>query len=185
MDRVRKQLDLIAGSGVTCVETTGASPEPLMPLLREAAGPIYKVPPDRRCTGARRGCGGDGHPPARGRWSHRKYKEFLADAKGTEGTVVKKAMRDHHRVLRNDSARTVKALDAAGVTDFEQFRPHVMGALAHDAYLTGDASRGMLDFGPAAMFADCLEPMESILDGLIDDADAAAQWLQSPQATVP
>lgn len=118
-------------------------------------------------------------------WSHRKFKEFLADAKGTEGTVVKKAMRDHHRVLRNDSARTVKALDAAGVTDFEQFRPHVMGALAHDAYLTGDASRGMLDFGPAAMFADCLEPMESIFDGLIDDADAAAQRLQSPQATVP
>ena len=36
VDRVRKQIELIAGAGVSCVETAGASPEPVIPLLREA-----------------------------------------------------------------------------------------------------------------------------------------------------
>jgi nitronate monooxygenase len=81
--------------------------------------------------------------------------------------------------LRNESAQAVELLDAAGVNDFEQFRPHVMGALAHEAYVSGDMRKGMLDFGPAAVFADRIEPMESIFDRLIDDADAAVRKLGS------
>jgi nitronate monooxygenase len=108
-------------------------------------------------------------------WIHRAYKEFLTAADGTESTVVKKALRDHHRVLRNESAQAVEALDAANVTDFEQYRPHVTGTLAHEAYLTGDMSRGMLDFGPAAAFADRIETMEAILDRVLDEAVAAAR----------
>jgi NADH:quinone reductase (non-electrogenic) len=241
VDRVRRQLDLIAGSGANCVETAGASPEPLMPLLREAGlKVIHKVPAVTYArTALRMGvdavivvgndCGG--HPGVYGigtlvqaahavqtvdipvvvgggighgsqiaaalamgaegvimgtrllvaeeLWVHRDYKEFLVKSDGTESTVVKKAIRDNHRVLRNESAQAVEALDAAGVTDFEQFRPHVVGALAHEAYLTGDTRRGMLDFGPAAVFADRIEPMEQIIDRLVDDADAAVRRLEA------
>ena len=34
-------------------------------------------------------------------------------------------------------------------------------------------SKGMLDYGPAAIFADRVEPVEAIFDRIIDDAVAA------------
>jgi nitronate monooxygenase len=48
-----------------------------------------------------------------------------------------------------------------------------MGTLARQAYRTGDPSKGMLDFGPAVVFADTIEPVDRIFDRLIDDARAA------------
>jgi NAD(P)H-dependent flavin oxidoreductase YrpB (nitropropane dioxygenase family) len=111
-------------------------------------------------------------------WVHRDYKEFMVKADGTESVVVKKAIRDHHRVLNNDSAKAVVVLDNANITDFEQFRPHVMGSTTSEAYRSGDVSRGMIDFGPAAIFADKIQSVEAIFDEMIDDASAALGRLQ-------
>lgn len=118
-------------------------------------------------------------------WVHRDYKDFLIKADGTESVVVKKAIRDNHRVLNNDSAKAVVALDNAMVTDFEQFRPHVMGKLATAAYQTGNLSTGMIDFGPAAVFADKIASVEAIFDEMIDDAGAALAHLRHIDATTP
>ena len=110
-------------------------------------------------------------------WIHHAAKDLVVNGDGTESVVVKKAIRDHHRVYRNASAEAALALDDAKVTDFEHYRPHVMGALAHQAYVTGDTRTGMLDYGPAAVFADAIESAETIFDRLIDDACAARQRL--------
>lgn len=120
-------------------------------------------------------------------WVHDAWKQRIVQGDGTEIVIVKKALRDYHRVYRNDSAEAVLALDEAKVSDFEQFRPHVMGTLAQQAYLTGDPRWGMLDYGLAAVFADRCEPMQAIFDRLIDDDDddddaAAAHRLQALQA---
>ena len=237
IDRVRHQIDALIELGVSCVETAGASPEPVMPVLKQAGIKVlHKVPAVRYAhTAARFGadavivvgndCGG--HPGVYGigsivqaahaaqtltlpiaigggigtgsqlaavlamgadavvmgtrllvaeeLWIHRDYKDLVVRGDGSESVVVKKSIRDHHRVLRNQSAEAVLALDDAKVTDFEAYRPHVTGALAHEAYVTGTPSRGMLDYGPAAVFADRVEPMEAIFDRLIDDAEAAAE----------
>ena len=95
--------------------------------------------------------------------------------RGAQGAepLQPRAIRDHHRVYRNASAQAALALDDANVTDFEQYRPHVMGTLAHRAYLSGDTSTGMLDYGPAAVFADAIESAEAIFDRIIDDASAS------------
>lgn len=106
-------------------------------------------------------------------WVHKNYKEFMVNADGSESVVVKKAIRDHHRVLNNESAKAVVALDNAQVTDFEQFRPHVMGKVTSDAYQSGDFSKGMIDFGPAAIFANEIKSVEAIFDEILDDATAA------------
>jgi nitronate monooxygenase len=53
-----------------------------------------------------------------------------------------------------------------------------MGKLATDAYRSGDPSKGMLDFGPAVVFADRIEPVEAIFDRIIDDAVAAQSRVQ-------
>ena len=110
-------------------------------------------------------------------WINRAYKEHIATLDGTQSIIVKKLLRDHHRVLNNDSAQAIVDLEEEGITDFEQYRPHVAGTVAHGAYSAGDPSRGMLDFGPAAVFADEVATVESIIDRMMDEAMAAAQHL--------
>ncbi len=235
VERVNRQLDVLCEEKVLCVETAGASPESIVPRLKEAGIKIlHKIPAVKYAKTAERvgadaviivgnECGGHpgvfqigsivqgAHGPSilnvpcvigggigTGRqlvgtlamgadaiimgtrmlvaeelWIHRDYKELVARMDGTESVVVKKAIRDHHRVLNNDSAKAVVELDDRHIEDFEQFRPHVMGELARQAYITGDPSKGMLDYGPAAIFADRVEPVEAIFDRIIDDAVGA------------
>jgi nitronate monooxygenase len=109
-------------------------------------------------------------------WAHRRYKERVVEGDGLDSRVVMASMRANHRVLDNASARAVADLERDGKTDFEAYRPHVEGALARRAYETGDWSRGMLDYGQAACFADRIEPVEDIVDRLLDGAlDAVAR----------
>jgi NADH:quinone reductase (non-electrogenic) len=240
LERARQQIRVICEERVACVETAGASPREVIPILREAGIKIiHKVPAVKYAFTAERlgvdaviivgaECGGHpgiyqigsmvqaAHGPAaigipvvigggigtgqqiaatlamgaegvvlgsrmlvaEEMWINRKYKEMVVAADGSESVVVKKAIRDHHRVYNNDSARAVVELDEAKETDFEHYRPHVMGALAREAYRTGDPSKGMLDFGPAVVFADRIEPVEAIFDRLIDDAEAALRRLR-------
>jgi NAD(P)H-dependent flavin oxidoreductase YrpB (nitropropane dioxygenase family) len=241
VDRVRRQIDILLEEGVACVETAGASPEPVVPLLKQAGVKVlHKVPAVRYALSAVRlgvdavivvgnDCGG--HPGIYGigsivqaahaaqvidlpivigggigtgrqlaavlamgadavlmgtrmlvteeLWIHPATKDLVVNGDGTESVVVKKAIRDHHRVFRNASAEAALALDDAKVTDFEQYRPHVMGALAHQAYVSGDTRTGMLDYGPAAVFADVVESAEAIFDRLIDDARTASERLSA------
>jgi NADH:quinone reductase (non-electrogenic) len=235
LERARTHVEVLREEGVACVETAGASPEPLIPLLREAGIKIlHKVPAVRYAISAGRlgvdaiilvgnECGGHpgiyqigtivqaAHAPAvlgvpvivgggigtgsqiaaalamgaegvvlgtrmlvsEELWIHRSYKEFVAKTDGTESVVVKKALRDHHRVYNNESARAVLELDDRRETDFEQYRPHVIGTLTHEAYVTGNPAKGMLDFGHSAVFADRVESVERIFDRLTDDAARA------------
>lgn len=239
-ERALGWVNVLREEGVACVETAGASPEPLLPMLREAGIKVlHKVPAVRYALSASRldvdalivvgnECGGHpgvyqigtmvqaAHAPAvidkpvvigggigTGRqvaaalamgadgvilgtrmlvaeelWIHRRYKERVVAADGTESVVIKTAIRDHHRVYRNTSAEAVMELDRLGITDFERFRPHVNGALTRAAYETGDATHGTLDFGHSAVFADAIEPVERIFDRLLDDAAAATHRLR-------
>lgn len=234
-DRVRSQLPLLEKYGVTCVETAGASPEPVIPMLKEMGIKIlHKVPAVRYVpTAVRAGadaviivgaeCGG--HPGiyqigsmvqatrapeiagipviaaggfGAGRqlvaalsmgcdailmgsrmlvssdlWIHDDYKRRVTAGDGTESKIVKKLLGDHHRVLDNDSAKAVLALEEEKVTDFEAYRPHVAGSLTREAYFTGDYSKGMLDYGPAVVFADSMKATEAIFDEILDDAVSA------------
>jgi NADH:quinone reductase (non-electrogenic) len=244
VDRVKRQIDILAKEGgVACVETAGASPEQVVPLLQQAGIKVlHKVPAVRYAASAAKlgvdgvivvgnDCGG--HPGIYGissmvqaahaaqvldlplvigggigtgsqlaavlamgadaiimgtrmlvteeLWIHRAAKELVLRGDGTESVVVKKAIRDHHRVYRNASAEAALALDDAHTAEFEPYRPHVMGALAHEAYRSGDTRQGMLDYGPAAVFADAIESAESIIDRVIDDARAASKRLRSLQ----
>lgn len=239
IDRVRQQIDILIEEKVSCVETAGASPEPVVPLLKEAGIKVlHKMPAVRYAhTAVRMGvdaviiigneCGG--HPGiyqigsivqaaqapreialpvvigggigtgrqmagvlamgaegiimgtrmmvAEELWIHPDVKARVIAGDGSDSVVVKTAIRDNHRVLKNESAEAVMELDRQRVTDFEQFRPHVMGALAHNAYVTGDTRKGMIDYGHAAIFADAVSPIEAIFDEMIDDAVAATQRL--------
>jgi nitronate monooxygenase len=47
--------------------------------------------------------------------------------------------------------------------------------------VSGDLRSGMLDYGPAAVFAQAIESAETIIDGLIDEARAAIARVQHLQ----
>ncbi|TLX70644.1 nitronate monooxygenase [Pseudomonas nicosulfuronedens] len=245
-ERLQRQLEILTEEGVHCVETAGASPDSVIPVLRDAGIKVlHKVPAVRYARSAARlgvdavivvgnDCGG--HPGIYGISSmvqaalapseitlpivigggigtgrqlaatmamgadavlmgsrmlvceelsiHRDYKEQVVQGDGTESVVVKTGLRDHHRVLNNDSAKAVAALDASGASEFEQYKPHVIGALATQAYQTGDSSLGMLDYGPAVAFADAIKPVEAIFDEMLDDAQRALQRLSQLRSCV-
>ncbi|MDX6748339.1 nitronate monooxygenase [Geminicoccaceae bacterium 1502E] len=110
-------------------------------------------------------------------WAHRDIKERIVAGDGTDSTVVMQIFRRHHRVLDNEAAQEVRKLELAGVTDFAAYEPHVAGRRVREAYETGDLSKGMIDYGQGACFADAIEPLETIVDRIIDDAAAARRRL--------
>ncbi|QJP08674.1 NAD(P)H-dependent flavin oxidoreductase [Pseudomonas multiresinivorans] len=239
-ERLRQQMRILAEEEVLCVETSGGSPEEVLPALREAGIKVlHKVPAVRYARSAARlgvdavivvgnDCGGHpgtygissmvqaAHAPkevsipvvigggigagrqlaatlmmgadailmgsrmlvAEELWIHRQYKERLVQSDGTESIIVKTGLRQHHRVLNNDSAKAVAALDAAGASDFESYRPHVMGTLTTHAYKTGDSHQGMLDCGPSIVFANAVQSVEAIFDSVLDDARHAMRRLE-------
>ncbi|MBD0416745.1 NAD(P)H-dependent flavin oxidoreductase [Oryzicola mucosus] len=243
VERVLDLLHLLDQYGVACVETAGASPEPIIPALKEMRIKVlHKVPAVRYVPTAVRigadavivvGADCGGHPGvyqissivqatrapeiasipvvaaggfgtgrqlvaalsmgcgamlmgsrmmvAEELWVHEDYKRRVVAGDGTESQVVKKLLRDHHRVLDNDSAKAILALEDDKVTDFEAYRPHINGAVTRHAYRSGDVSKGMIDYGPAVVFADKIKPVEAIFDEIVDDAVMAMARLASLQ----
>jgi len=106
-------------------------------------------------------------------WAHRRYKERVVAGDGTDSRVVMQLFKGHHRVLDNEAAQAVAALEAQGVTDFAAYRDLVAGEKVRGAYESGDFSQGMIDYGQSVAFVDGIEPVETIFDSLIDDAAAA------------
>ncbi|WP_420393931.1 nitronate monooxygenase [Acuticoccus sp.] len=106
-------------------------------------------------------------------WGHRACKERVVAGDGADSRVVMQTFRGHHRVLDNEAARAVAALEADRVEEFERYREHVGGDKVREAYATGNTEIGMIDYGQAAVFADRIEPVDAIVDRLVDDAVAA------------
>lgn len=116
-------------------------------------------------------------------WAHRRYKDRVVAIDETANRLVMKIFRNNHRVLDNDAARAVEQLEADGATDFAHYEPLVAGARAREAYRTGDFSQGMIDMGPAGVFAREIKPVEAIFDEILDEAAATMARLSKTQVT--
>jgi NADH:quinone reductase (non-electrogenic) len=112
-------------------------------------------------------------------WAHNRYKERIISATELDNRVVMKVFRHNQRVLDNEAARAVEELESRGIVDFESYRDLVNGRVTRRAYETGDWSHGMLDFGPAGVFAREIKSVEEIIDQLVDEATLALGRLQS------
>jgi NAD(P)H-dependent flavin oxidoreductase YrpB (nitropropane dioxygenase family) len=108
-------------------------------------------------------------------WAHRDYKEYIAKLDESASRIVMSSFGKQHRVLDNATAQDVVRLEAQGVTDFEAYQPLVQGSLVHEAYRSGDYSQGLIDMGPAGVFAREIKPVEAIIDEIIDTAVAALE----------
>lgn len=110
-------------------------------------------------------------------WAHRSYKEQVLAAGETDSRLILQSLRNTFRVLDNETARSVAALEQDGVTDYARYSPYVTGQLAKEAYTTGDWNKGVLSMGQSAVFATELCSTEEIIDRLMAEAVAAQQCL--------
>jgi nitronate monooxygenase len=103
-------------------------------------------------------------------WAHDTYKQRILAASELDNRVVMKTFRNNHRVLDNKAARAVEELESRGERDFDAYREHASGRAVRRAYETGDCATGLIDLGPAAVFASDIKPIDAIVDQLIDEA---------------
>lgn len=114
--------------------------------------------------------------------AHDSYKAAVLAADERASTLVMGTMNNLFRVLDNDTARAVAALEAAGERDFEAYRPLARGTLQAEAYASGAIDKGLLSMGPAAAFADRRMPVAAIIDTLLREAAEALDALRTVQA---
>lgn len=105
-------------------------------------------------------------------WAHDDYKRYVANANQTDTRVVMSIFNDNSRVLDNETARKVLALEAEGINDFERYRPLVEGTQQRQAYETGDWRKGTPSMGQSCVFADDIKSVETIFDEILADASA-------------
>lgn len=118
-------------------------------------------------------------------WAHDDYKRRIMAADERSSRLVLSILRNTYRVMDNDAARKVAEMEAAGVADFEAYRPIVQGAVQKQVYTTGKTSEGMLAMGQAAVFANEITPVAAIFDDLLTDAAAAVEGMRRITAQPP
>jgi NADH:quinone reductase (non-electrogenic) len=106
-------------------------------------------------------------------WANEAYKRRIVEAGPDDTRIVMGRLRDNYRALDNATAREVAALEEEGVTDFERYRPLVMGTRTRRAYETGDPEIGLMSVGQACGFADTIEPAAAIIGRIVAEAAAA------------
>jgi nitronate monooxygenase len=112
-------------------------------------------------------------------WAHRGFKERLIAASERDTDLILSSLRNTMRVLKNDTAAEVKAIEDAGQGSLETLLPLVSGKVGRQAYLTGDCSKGALAVGQAAVFADAIEPLAAIVARFEAEAEGALARLRS------
>ena len=112
-------------------------------------------------------------------WAHDHYKNHIAEIDQTATKIVMSIFNDNSRVLDNRTARTIVALEADGIDDFERYRPLVQGSNQREAYQTGDWERGTPSMGQSCAFADDIKPVAAIFDEILADAAAHRDRLRT------
>ena len=116
--------------------------------------------------------------------SHPAYKQRLIASDETNTATILSSLRNTMRVLRNETVRQVQELERAGA-GAEQLLPLVAGQIAKESYRTGDTDQGALSVGQAVAFANRIEPLAAIVDGLENEAREALGRLRRLASTFP
>jgi NADH:quinone reductase (non-electrogenic) len=111
-------------------------------------------------------------------WAHDDYKHRVAEMDAGDTRIIMTIFGDNSRVMANETADRVLALEADGVDDFEAYRGLVAGEIQRQAYETGDWNMGTPSVGQGSSFADRIEPVEVIFDGIMADAVASRHRIE-------
>jgi nitronate monooxygenase len=108
-------------------------------------------------------------------WAHRSYKERLIEADETDTTLLLQTLHNTLRALRNDTTSKIQQIEQEHGGNIDVLMPYLSGKIGRMAYETGITSTGALAAGQSVAFADCIEPLASIVDRLEAEARAALE----------
>lgn len=113
-------------------------------------------------------------------WAHENYKNHLVASDEEASTTALRSLADTWRVLANDNARRVQAMEAAGTRRHADFGDLIKGTTTRDqCYRGGDVQQGMVSMGPAIGFAKRRESIADVMATLLADAANHLQRLSS------
>ena len=116
--------------------------------------------------------------------THPRYKEHLLACDEHSTVRLLQSLGTTWRVLSNDTARQVQAIEREGVKDHAAFGDLISGTIARDrCYAEGDWQRGMVSLGPSIAFARRIEPLQAIVQEMVDEAVEAITALRSTFST--
>lgn len=116
--------------------------------------------------------------------THARYKEHLLACDENSTVRLLQSLGNTWRVLRNDTARQIEAIESAGARDHADFGDLIRGSTARDhAYALGDWQRGMLSLGPSIAFANRIEPLGEIVRELMEETHASIAHISSLTST--
>ena len=110
--------------------------------------------------------------------AHPDYKRALVDATERDTVLTMQSVRNTIRTLANETTTKVAQLEAENPDiGIHGLMPYVSGKIGHEAYRTGDVSRGMLSAGQALGLTDRVAPMATIIAEIETQALAARDAL--------
>ena len=96
--------------------------------------------------------------------AHTAYKQRVVATDEHGVRAVLSTLGDTWRILDNENARKVSALEAAGARSYQDFGELISGDRTNElAYRQGLHDEGMLSMGAAVGFARAIEPLEHIV----------------------
>ncbi|WP_428000691.1 NAD(P)H-dependent flavin oxidoreductase [Acidovorax sp.] len=103
--------------------------------------------------------------------AHPRYKEHLLTCDEHSTVRLLQSLGTTWRVLLNDTARQVQAIERTGAGEHVAFGDLISGTVARDrCYAEGDWRNGMVSLGPSIAFAQRIEPLHAIVNGMVDEA---------------
>ncbi|MCE1192688.1 MAG: nitronate monooxygenase [Acidovorax sp.] len=103
--------------------------------------------------------------------AHARYKEHLLTCDEHATVRLLQSLGSTWRVLHNETARQVQALEQAGARNHAAFGDLLAGTTTRDrCYAQGDWQHGMASLGPSIAFAQRIEPLQVIVNELVAEA---------------
>lgn len=110
--------------------------------------------------------------------AHPDFKQKVVEAQASDTMLVLSSIRNTVRILANETAKEVAAIEARGEGSVETLIPLMSGKIGKEAYRTGDTARGALSMGHALAFTNEIKPLAEIVAQLMDEAAGALKRLE-------
>ena len=99
-----------------------------------------------------------------------EIKQYLTSLNETDTMVVLRSLRNSARVIKNEVAEKVAAIEAKGNVKIEELLPFVSGLKEKEVMETGDLSRGLIHCGQVIGLINDYPPVQEIMEQIMEQA---------------
>ena len=108
-----------------------------------------------------------------------EIKEYLISLNETDTMFILRSLRNTARVIKNEVAEQVAAIEARGNATIEELIPLVSGANEKEVMDTGDISKGLLHCGQAIGLIHDYPSVKDIMQNILSEAERTKSRLHS------